>query len=238
MIVRLYIKEQLLAMGQNLILDAKQSHYLGNVLRLKERDFFYVFDGLNGEYKAQIIHLNKQNVEIELVEKTREMTNVPDVWLLFAPLKKDKTDIVIQKATELGVQCIIPVRTAYTNTETVRLERFETQAIEAAEQCRRLDVPTIFPIVSMEKVLKDWDTQRTLFFLNERGNGEHILKAMECEKKAAILVGPEGGFSPEEVDKLSSLSFVKNISLGQRILRAETAVISALSCWQAVNGDW
>ncbi len=238
MIIRLYIKEQLSAVGQNLILDAKQSHYLSNVLRLKERDFFYAFDGINGEYKIQITHLNKQNVQVELVEKTREMTKSRDVWLLFAPLKKDKTDIVIQKATELGVRRIVPVRTAYTNAETVRLERYNSQAIEAAEQCRRLDVPTISSVVSLENVLKDWDVQRTLFFLNEKGNGEHILKAMESAKKAAILVGPEGGFSQEEVDNLSALPFVKNISLGQRILRAETAVISALSCWQAVNGDW
>ena len=173
-----------------------------------------------------------------MTEKVCEMQKSPDIWLLFAPLKKDKTDIVVQKATELGVRKIIPVQTAYTNAEKVRTERFELQAAEAAEQCRRLDIPDISAALSLDKALENWDNERTLFFLDERGLGKKVRETMLNSPKAAVLVGPEGGFSLAEAEKLRKLPFVKSISLGSRILRAETAVIAALSCWQSINGDW
>ena len=238
MLVRLYIKDKLEKNGQIICLDEKQSHYLANVLRLRAGDEFFVFDGSSGEYKAEITDLNKRAVTAVLTEKICEMQKSPDVWLLFAPLKKDKTDIVIQKATELGVRKIIPVQTAYTNAEKVRTERFELQAAEAAEQCRRLDVPDISAALSLDKALENWDNERTLFFLDERGLGKKVCETMLNSPKAAVLVGPEGGFSSAEAEKLRKLPFVKSISLGSRILRAETAVIAALSCWQSINGDW
>ena len=197
-----------------------------------------MFDGSSGEYKAEITDLNKRAVTALLTEKVCEMQKSPDIWLLFAPLKKDKTDIVVQKATELGVRKIIPVQTAYTNAEKVRTERFELQAAEAAEQCRRLDIPDISAALSLDKALENWDNERTLFFLDERGLGKKVRETMLNSPKAAVLVGPEGGFSLAEAEKLRKLPFVKSISLGSRILRAETAVIAALSCWQSINGDW
>ncbi len=238
MLVRLYIKDKLEKKGQIICLDEKQSHYLVNVLRLRVGDEFFVFDGSSGEYKAEITDLNKRAVTALLTEKVCEMQKSPDIWLLFAPLKKDKTDIVVQKATELGVRKIIPVQTAYTNAEKVRTERFELQAAEAAEQCRRLDIPDISAALSFDKALENWDNERTLFFLDERGLGKKVRETMLNSPKAAVLVGPEGGFSLAEAEKLRKLPFVKSISLGSRILRAETAVIAALSCWQSINGDW
>lgn len=238
MLVRLYIKDKLEKKGQIICLDKKQSHYLVNVLRLRVGDEFFVFDGSSGEYKAEITDLNKRAVTALLTEKVCEMQKSPDIWLLFAPLKKDKTDIVVQKATELGVRKIIPVQTAYTNAEKVRTERFELQAAEAAEQCRRLDIPDISAALSLDKALENWDNERTLFFLDERGLGKKVRETMLNSPKAAVLVGPEGGFSLAEAEKLRKLPFVKSISLGSRILRAETAVIAALSCWQSINGDW
>lgn len=238
MLVRLYIKDKLEKKGQIIFLDEKQSHYLVNVLRLRVGDEFFVFDGSSGEYKAEITDLNKRAVTALLTEKVCEMQKSPDIWLLFAPLKKDKTDIVVQKATELGVRKIIPVQTAYTNAEKVRTERFELQAAEAAEQCRRLDIPDISAALSLDKALENWDNERTLFFLDERGLGKKVRETMLNSPKAAVLVGPEGGFSLAEAEKLRKLPFVKSISLGSRILRAETAVIAALSCWQSINGDW
>lgn len=238
MLVRLYIKDKLEKKWQIICLDEKQSHYLVNVLRLRVGDEFFVFDGSSGEYKAEITDLNKRAVTALLTEKVREMQKSPDIWLLFAPLKKDKTDIVVQKATELGVRKIIPVQTAYTNAEKVRTERFELQAAEAAEQCRRLDIPDISAALSLDKALENWDNERTLFFLDERGLGKKVRETMLNSPKAAVLVGPEGGFSLAEAEKLRKLPFVKSISLGSRILRAETAVIAALSCWQSINGDW
>ena len=208
------------------------------MLRLRVGDEFFVFDGSSGEYKAEITDLNKRAVTALLTEKVCEMQKSPDIWLLFAPLKKDKTDIVVQKATELGVRKIIPVQTAYTNAEKVRTERFELQAAEAAEQCRRLDIPDISAALSLDKALENWDNERTLFFLDERGLGKKVRETMLNSPKAAVLVGPEGGFSLAEAEKLRKLPFVKSISLGSRILRAETAVIAALSCWQSINGDW
>lgn len=238
MLVRLYIKSGLEKVGQVLRFEEKQSHYLANVLRMRIGDVLYVFDGKSGEYAAKITEINKHGVSAVLLEKTYEMQVSPDVWLLFAPLKKDKTDMVIQKATELGVTQIIPVQTTYTNAEKVRTERFEMQAIEAAEQCRRLDVPKIADCLSLNKILENWNPERTLFFLDERGGGQKIYEAMANSNKAAVLVGPEGGFSKEEAEKLRRLSFVKSVSLGKRILRAETAAIAALACWQAISGDW
>ncbi len=236
--IRLFYNGKIEKIGQLMELDDKQSHYLCNVMRLQNNDCFAVFDGKSGEFEAQIIKCDKKKAQAVITKKMREMQASPDVWLLFAPLKKDKTDMVVQKATELGVAKIIPVITEYTNAEKVRTERFVTQSIEASEQCRRLDVPQICEAVGLSKILDGWDDTRVLFFMNEKGNPANIIDVMKNCKKSAILVGPEGGFSEKEREKLLALPFVKNIFLGQRILRAETAVISALACWQATNGDW
>lgn len=155
------------------------------------------------------------------------------------PGKKDQTDFIIQKAVELGVRRLQPVITRRTITDKVRRERFRAQGIEAAEQCRRLDVPEINEAQSLEKVLQNWDKSRRLFFMDETGHGLPVRRAFAAAAApAAILVGPEGGFSAEELQRLRGLEFAQGVTLGPRILRAETAVAAALSCWQSLSGDW
>ncbi len=217
-----------------------QSHYLLNVLRLKIGDEIKVFDGQNGEYVGKIVSLSKKNCTVKILQKVRDMKYCPDLWLLFAPVKKDKTDFIIAGATELGVSKIIPTLTKRTITERIKTERYEAQVIEACEQCRRLDVPQISDPQSLEKILETWSQDRILYFMDETGNGGDIQTVFKnaSTAKAAILVGPEGGFSNEELQLLRQKNFAKAVSLGERILRAETAVHAALSCWQAICGDW
>ena len=160
---------------------------------------------------------------------------------MFAPVKKDKTDFIIAGATELGVSQIMPTITERTITERIKKERYEAQVIEACEQCRRLDVPLICNPQSLEKILKAWPQDRVLYFMDETGNGgdiQTVFKNAPTTKAAAILVGPEGGFSENELQLLRQKSFAQAVSMGKRILRAETAVHAALACWQATCGDW
>ena len=187
--------------------------------------------------------ISKKEVILSVLEKTRAFCSCPDIWLLFAPLKKDQTDFVVQKATELGVARIMPVITQFSITEKAKTERFKAQAIEACEQCRRLDVPTICEPIQLLKLLDNWDKGRTLFFLDETRQAQSVSQVFSWAKEqnihhAALLVGPEGGFSAEELDMLRALKFAKGVALGPRILRAETAAAAALACWQAMCGDW
>ena len=238
MLVRIFIHSEL-TVGSMVVLTEKQCNYVANVLRMKKGESLNLFDGKSGEYKAEITDISKKQCVLKVVSKQGDFQPSPDLWLLFSPLKKDNTDLVIQKATELGVRKIIPVITMRTNAERVRTERFEAQSIEAAEQCRRTDVPEIESPKKLDDLLNGWPDDRTLFFLNERGSGASILEKMrEHQGKAAVLIGPEGGFDEDEIKKVLKNPKSCDISLGRRILRAETAVIAALSCWQAVNGDW
>ena len=221
--VRLYIETPLYG-GRELDLDESRSHYLSNVMKLAAGDAFLGFDGRSGEFEMQIAAVSKKHCRVIVGEQLREFQPVPDIWLLFAPVKKDQTDFIIQKAVELGARRLQPVITRRTITDKVRRERFRAQGIEAAEQCRRLDVPEINEAQSLEKVLQNWDKSRRLFFMDETGHG--------------LPVGPEGGFSTEELQRLRGLEFAQGVTLGPRILRAETAVAAALSCWQSLSGDW
>ena len=237
--IRLYIDSDLI-LSCPCELNAKASHYLCNVMRCKEGDVISCFNERNGEFLSKIIKIDKKNSLIEPQQLIKNNENIPDLWILFAPLKKDNTDFVIEKATELGVTKIIPVITQFTNTEKIKDERLLSQAIEAAEQCERLSVPKIEKISKLKDILNNWDNNRTIFFMNERKGTQKIAEAF-CKnrnKYAAILVGPEGGFSEEEKKFIETFPFVESVSMGPRILRAETAVISALSVWQSCNGDW
>lgn len=236
---RLFVNENL-ELGATYHLGDAQSHYLLNVLRLTLQDEIKVFDGKNGEFLAQIVAVEKKSAQINILEKIREMSSSPDVWLLFAPVKKDKTDLIIAGATELGVSKILPTLTRRTICERVKTERFHAQVVEASEQCRRLDIPEVCSADSLENILKNWPQNRTLFFMDETGNGQNVLETFATDKNlaAAVLVGPEGGFAEEELDLLRKLDFAKAVSLGKRILRAETAALAALACWQACCGDW
>lgn len=238
--IRLYITT-LIQDAQELVLSPEQSHYLVNVLRLDVGDELLVFDGVNGEFVAEIGTLSKKSCSLRIVEKSRDFYQAPDLWLLFAPVKKDKTDFIISGAVELGVRKLVPIISQYTITEKVKKERYLAQVIEAAEQSRRVDIPQVEGALPLDKVLDNWGGKRMLYFMDETGNGQTINKVFgqtEPGQSAAILVGPEGGFSEEELIKLRRLDFACGVSMGKRILRAETAVNAALACWQAHCGDW
>ncbi len=237
--IRLFVETPLTSAAE-VDLSADAAHYLCNVMRLNEGDALSCFNAADGEYDARIIRAGKKNCRVRILSQIKAPAVSPDIWLLFAPLKKDKTDFVIEKATELGVRAIIPVITRNTITERVKTERFIAQAKEASEQCERTDVPVVRPPVALGTLLDSWPAERILFFLDESLGGADCVSAFDQLKgqPAAVLVGPEGGFTPGEKAELDNLPFVRGISLGPRILRAETAACAALAVWQAVAGDW
>lgn len=237
--IRLFA-DMALVPGAEAVLPESPSHYLCTVMRLGAGDHLAVFNGRDGEYECTLIKPHKKNAVIRVNRQSRPFSAAPDLWLLFAPLKKDCTDFVLQKAVELGASKIMPVLTANTVAGTVRLDRYQSQVIEAAEQCRRVDLPEVSAPRRLADILSAWEPGRRLFLMDETGQGMPAAAAFEAEagSPAAILVGPEGGFSPEEIDRLYALPFVRGISLGPRILRAETAAAAALAVWQAVAGDW
>lgn len=236
---RIYVNEKL-ELNKIITLDEDQTHYLKNVVKYTTNDTLLCFDNQTGEYICQITDLAKKKTTIQVTEKVKNLYICPDIWLLFAPLKKDKTDFVIEKATELGCRKIIPTITKYTITSNVKTSRYIAQSIEAAEQCRRTDIPEITEAMNIKELLQNWDVQRTLFFMDETLESKNFLQTLKENptEKSAILVGPEGGFSEDELTLLRSLPFCKGATLGPRILRAETAATSALSCWQLISGDW
>ncbi len=237
-VIRLYIEENL-AVGKKIELNEAQSHYLGNVMKLKAGDTLHCFDNKNGEFGCVVDSLQKKHGVLNVVSHDRPFIQVPDIWLLFAPVKKDNTDFIVQKSVELGARKIIPVLTARTITDKIKLERFYANAVEAAEQCRRTDIPEVSDALRLDKLLQTWDASRTLYFMDETLQSRPVAEVFaEAPAPCAVLVGPEGGFSTQELEYLRSLPFACGVKLGNRILRAETAVVAALSCWQALSGDW
>lgn len=237
-IPRIYIPHSLSAQTQ-IEVSAEQSRYLLRVMRLQAGASVRVFNGEQGEWLCEIAVLGK-TATLSPQYQMRAQTDVPDLTLLFAPLKKTRTDFAIEKATELGVRRIQPVMTDYTQSQRVRIERLSQVAVEAAEQTERMDIPEISEAEPLVKVLERWDLGRMLFFCDEAGTRLHTLPQIPDgdAMKAALLIGPEGGFSPAERTYLKTLDFVHPITLGPRILRAETAIVSALTLWQSALGDW
>ena len=236
--IRLFA-ETPLKIGEIYVTNEDQTHYLKNVMRLSLGDEVFLFDGVNGEFETQITEMSKKTLSLKINKKVFNFEKSPDVWLLFANLKKENTDIVVQKAVELGVSKILPVQTEYTFNAKLKPERVKAQVIEAAEQCRRQDIPNVESLQNLQQILSNWDKNRTLVYLDETGSGESFSKTFSKMKPpVAFLIGPEGGFSSKELEILKSLPYTLSVSLGKRILRAETACISALSCWQAMVGDW
>ena len=235
-----------------LALSREDTHYVLNVMRRGEGDGVRVFNGRDGEWSARICDAHRKGAILELVAQTRPQAGVPDLWLMFAPVKRQKTDLIIEKATELGVREIHPVTTRRTQSDRIKPERFRILAKEAAEQTERLDLPVIAPIERLESMLEGWDAARVLYYCDEAGDDADSAWGGQAGRArpmlevlrdtgtgpAALLIGPEGGFSPEERVRLRQLDFVRAVSLGPRILRAETAVIAALGLWQAALGDW
>jgi 16S rRNA (uracil1498-N3)-methyltransferase len=225
---------QLLSEGAGVELDAGQANYLGNVMRLGVGAELLVFDGRSGEWLARISDAAKKSMTLSVECRTREPESVPDVWLGFAPVKRTQTDWLVEKATELGVARLIPVMTQRTVAERVKLERLEAIAIEAAEQCGRTVVPEIAEPVTLKQLLSD--SSRKLYFADESG-GEPVAAAVK-PGPALILTGPEGGFTDEERALIRAAENAVPISLGPRILRAETAALAALAAYMALVGDW
>jgi len=225
-----------LAEGARVELDASQANYLGNVMRMGEGAELLVFDGSSGEWLARIAKAGKKHMMLSVERRTREPETIPDIWLAFAPVKRTQTDWLVEKATELGAARLIPVITQRTNTERVKLERLEAIAIEAAEQCGRTVLPEIAEPLPLKRFLDQRDSKRVLYFADE-GGGEHTSDAFRSDS-AVILVGPEGGFTDEERAIVRSAPDAVPISLGPRILRAETAALAALSAWMSAVGDW
>lgn len=238
-LTRLYV-EAALAQGTELPLGEQQSHFLAHVLRAKAGDRVRLFNGRDGEWPATVSTIAKRTVTLTLEAQTRKQEGVPDLWLLLAPIKKTPLDYIVQKATELGVARIAPVITRRTIVERVNLDRMRANAIEAAEQSGRLTVPDIAEPQDLAKALAGWDANRKLMFCDEARDAPPAASALAKQPRApwAILTGPEGGFDPAEREMLRGLNFVVPVSLGPRIMRADTASLAAIAVWQITQGDW
>jgi len=232
---RLFVRDPL-GEGVRVELDSGQANYLGNVLRLGGGEEVLVFDGRSGEWLARIAEAGKKRMTLAVETRTRESEAIPDVWLAFAPVKRQATDWLVEKATELGAARLVPVITRRTIVERVKLERLEVIAIEAAEQCGRTRLPDISEPLPLSHFLQFREASRPLYFADEAG-GEPAASAF-TSGPAAILTGPEGGFTADERAAIRAAPNAVPISLGPRILRAETAALAALAAYMAVAGDW
>ena len=232
---RLFV-DQPLADRMALALDGAQANYLANVMRLKPGDPVRLFDDRTGEWLGEVTELTKRSVALRLVSQLREREAVPDLWLLFAPIKKGPIDWLVEKATELGVARLQPVVTQRTIVERTNIERLRAHTIEAAEQCDRTALPELAEPVKLAALLKSWGDARTLIFADEAGG----IPLAEIAKpgSAAILIGPEGGFTSDERALIRATPGAVGASLGPRILRAETAAAAAIAAWMCLAGDW
>jgi 16S rRNA (uracil1498-N3)-methyltransferase len=232
---RLFVRETL-SEGVRVELDPGQANYLGNVLRLKQGAQLLLFDGRSGEWIARIEEAAKKRMILTVERRTREPDSIPDVWLAFAPVKRAQTDWLVEKATELGVARLMPVVTQRTIVDRVKLERLEAIAIEAAEQCGRTILPQVSEPLALAHFLQNRDPARPLYFADETG-GEPAASSF-APGPAVILTGPEGGFTDDERSLVRTAPNAVAISLGPRILRAETAALASLTIYMALAGDW
>lgn len=232
---RLFI-DSLLSDGQILTIDGGQAHYLIGVMRLKAGDRIMLFDDRSGEWLSEIESVAKRSLAVRLTHHIRPREAVPDLWLLAAPIKKGRIDWVAEKASELGVARWQPVITQRTIVDRLNLDRLRAHMIEAAEQCERTALPTLDEPVKLAAILRDWPPGRALIFADEEG-GVPMIDAI-APGPAAILIGPEGGFTPDERAMIRGIAQAVGVSLGPRILRADTAMAAAVTLWMAKAGDW
>jgi len=219
-------------------LDGSPAHYLISVMRLKSGDPVKLFDDRTGEWLAVAATVGRRDLILDVTEHLREREPVPDLWLCAAPLKKGRVDWMAEKACELGVARLVPVVTRRSVVDKPKADRLRAHMIEAAEQCGRTAIPELAEPVKLPALLKDWPAERALFFADEAG-GDPALDAMRQHRgPAAILIGPEGGFDVAEREAIRALPQAVGISLGPRILRADTAAAAAISLWMAAAGDW
>lgn len=225
--------------GAFLALEESQAHYVSSVLRLKPNDNLRLFHTDCGEYEAVIHAIYKKGCELRIGEQTRQPQRSPDFWCCFAPVKGGRTETIIEKATELGARVIQPVLTKRCVVDKVNIERLDAVAREAAAQCERIDIPEIRPLIIFEKLLAAWPAERTLFYGDESGNSASIADVIKNKMlQTASLVGPEGGFAPEEFTQLKHIVFTHGVSLGPRILRSDTANITLCALIMQQCGDW
>ncbi len=241
---RLFV-ESGLTEGAAVELDRAQAHYLRDVMRLGAGATLALFNGRDGEWRGRVDAVARDRCAVRLEVRLRPQQSGPDLWLVFAPIKRARIDFVAAKATELGVSALWPVITAHTAVERINVGRLRANAIEAAEQCGRLDVPRIVEPAPLAKALAGWPAGRRLAWCGAAG--QPIAAALAGVRPPprntpdggwAVLVGPEGGFARSELDALGKLPFAAEVRLGPRVLRADTAALAALACWQAVLGDW
>lgn len=237
--IRLFV-EAPLGGAQGIVLNKEQSNYLFAVMRLKTGANVLVFNGVDGEWLAEVVEANKRGGRLACVEQTAPLCLPPDLWLLFAPIKKTRTAFIVEKATELGVARILPVLTEFTNSDRLNIERLRAHALEATEQCGGTFIPKVCDAARLSAVLDDWPDDRRLMFCDESREALPAAQALAAQSgsKWAIVIGPEGGFSEGEVMKLRGMAQVTSVTLGPRILRADTAAVTAITLWQSVLGDW
>jgi len=232
--------EARLAPGSPVELSAGHAHHLRSVLRLGPGAAVAAFNAADGEWLCRIAEFGKNRARLTVERRLRPAEPEPDLWLLFAPIKRARLEWLVEKATELGVSALLPVWTARTQVERLNLERLRAHAVAAAEQSERLSVPELRSPEALDRVLAVWPIERCLVVCDESGAGEPIWRAAARlpAGPVALLVGPEGGFDQTELDALAKLSFVSRVGLGPRVLRAETAAVAALAAFQAIAGDW
>ena len=235
---RLYVEKKLSA-NMLIYIKNKQHHFLKNVLRIKIQDNILIFDGLTGEWLSKVISINRDNVVLQVLKKTREIKSETDLWLIFAPIKLFRMNITIQKATELGISRFIPCITQNTNQPKINIRNLKMNIIEASEQSERLSLPLIDSPTKLETLVENFPKDRCLIFCNENHKNlpmiyEALSNKITQYKKWAVIIGPEGGFSDEEIEKITSLPSTISVSLGGRILRSDTATTAAIFSLQSL----
>lgn len=229
-----------LHVGAELWLPEGQAHYLLHTLRTHAGEQVGVFNGREGEWSAAVTQLKKRDIQVTVKAQRAPQKNAPDLWLAFAPVKNEKIDYMVKRAVELGVSALLPVITRHTIVSRVNMERLRANAVEAAEQCGRMDIPHLTEPQPLDKLLGGWPSSRMLIHCDEGGTGKPVRALLPTLKRgpAGVLTGPEGGFAAEERTMILSRPYTAALSLGPRILRAETAALAALANVQAWLGDW
>jgi 16S rRNA (uracil1498-N3)-methyltransferase len=234
---RLFVDTEL-GEDEEIVIDSAQANYLVRVLRLKAGAQVKLFDDRTGEWLAELAHIGKRDAVLRVEGHLREREEAPDLWLCFAPIKKGRIDWLAEKACELGVRKLVPVKTQHTVVDKTKPGRLRAHLIEAAEQCERTALPELVEMLSLDALLKDWPNDRTLFYAAERGGGSFAEALAKNDGPGAILIGPEGGFTEKEDEAIRAMPKTAPVSLGPRILRADTAAVAAISLWMAGRGDW
>ena len=237
--IRLYVDHPL-GEGQSIPLEKEQAHYLFGVMRQRLGGAVALFNGVDGEWQAEVTEAGKRGGTLTCVAQSKPLQMPPDLWLIFAPIKKARTDFIVEKAAEMGAARILPVGTDYTNSERIRQDRLQAHAVEAAEQCGGTYVPEVCGLQKLSQLLDHWPAERQLMFCDEAEVGNALQLAAQDHKDApwAIVIGPEGGFSDKERKRLHAMKQAHVVSLGPRILRADTAAVAAMTLWQQALGDW